>query len=517
MPTYTWEPWGAMFNSVAYASSETTYLSVNYSDGVDTRWPNKAIKGPQFTALELTTTFGGTAANANAAVMAKTADGTDVLYVARGTDPAKFKLSDLTLLDPAISAAARINSLAIINTAAGAQQIAYGITGANDYRVVTVSANSGSDTTAANTAGQDAEFIAVAPDSMVVMNKQQVYRNIISGAVTAAAPSLNSVNSSAPLPNLVTFTGFETLGGNQWIVGTNVGPYGVNQQFGRFDALFPGLPVSADNCRAMTKVEWLGGAVLIPLEGQLRLQTPGGGMRVGPEAYLSNTSPIRGIVMGAWRDPNWYICAMLNRQTGTYYFLAARPRQDEDTRAAKPILWYCIGSTTTACELVYTSGTTGGRTLPAWWFGAADDVLRMDAGRTDVWIDDSSYTFSTTTQNLYLTELRVSPRKVLRLKRIDLEVGGCAAGTRSVTVYWTGDSGTETKIATFDRDGARHFIIPDYMGLRASRVKFRLEFVSNSTTVSPYTDGALYCDFEEMDRNPETFAEETSVARQRGW
>ena len=485
---YEWEPWGAMFNSVAY---EGAYLSVNYTDGVDTRWPNKAILGPALTALELTSTFGGTAANANWMERATTANGTVVAYGGRGTDLFKFKLGDLTLLDPSISLTGRSNSGVVIQTAAGNQQIAIGQAGANDYQVITTSANSGADTVVANSSNQDAEFIGLAPDRMVVLNKQQAYGNIIAGSVTASAPSLNSVNSLYPLPNYVTFTGFAVINGNQWIVGTNVGPYAVQVSLGRFGPLLQRIPPSADNCRAMVQVGWLGG-VMIPLENQLRLQGPGGGERVGPEAYNGNTSPIQGIVMGADYDANWYICSLLNRQTSTYYFLAGRPRQPED-RHSQVVSWYCIGSTSTACELVRYTGTDGGRTLPAWWFGAADDLVRMDAGRTPTWIDDGSYTFSTTAQNLYLTELRAEPGSDLYLDTITLETAGCAA-SQTITVKWTADGGTQVTLGTINQNGLHRIKCPPGY-VRGWRHAPQLVFSSNTASASPYTIGPIRCEF----------------------
>lgn len=495
--TKFWEPWGPMFNSIG---TETSRLSISYSDGVDTRWPGKAIKGPLLTAIECTTDFAGTAANTNCATRATTANGTVVVYFGRGTDPAKIKLSDLTTLDPSISAAARVNSLVNIQTAAGAQQIAYGINGANDYRVITTSANSGADTTAANSSGQDAEYIALAPDSMVVLNKQQAYRNIISGSVTASAPSLNSVNSSAPLPNLVSFTGFAVLASNQWIVGTNVGPYVVQSQFGRFGPLFDRLPPSVDNCRAMKFVDWLGG-VIIPLERQTRLQQPGGGYRIGPEAFINQTSPIQGIFMGLDFDADWLIGPYLNRFSGTTYVLAGRPRQPDDV-GDNPVSWYCIASLgSTASELCYYSGTDGGRTLPTWFLGKDDDLYYFGAGRTQQWPDDTSYTFSTTDQTLYLTELRAEPGDELVLDTVTLETAGCSS-TQTITVKWQADGGTLTTLGTIDKNGLHRLPVPRGITLAGWRHAPSLVFHTGSSSASPYTIGPVRCDFVRRPRQP---------------
>lgn len=514
MSTYKWRLSDAMFNSFARAS-QNVVLSVDYSTGVDTSWPDKAIMGPELTTVDLSG-VAGTTASTCFGVRGVTSSSEEVIYFLRGTKPAKVALATAAV-DTAsgVTCAAAAISAVTITTPAGAQQIALSMA-ASAYRVITTCATlTNADTSSVNTGSNIRSILGAEPQSVVGLGSgQQVYRNFISGSVTMNAPSWNSINSLNPIPFPVTFTSFTTLSTNQFLIGTTKGPLIAQLQFGRLGLLSDRIPESVDNCRAAAYVEWLGGGVVVPLEGQTRLITPGGGQRVGPEDFEDQTSPVQGMVMGADYDQDWYVCSYLNRFTGTYYILKAKPNRG-GTWHDRTLNWYCIGTTTSAVKMVKWTGTDGGRTLPTWWLGKDSDVMYFGAGRTKQWPDDTSYTYTTTTQSLYLTELRFDEPH--RLTRIALETKGCSANARSVSVYWTVDNGTEVKLQSFDRDGRHFFDVPETLALEGMRHKPRLEFANNNASASPYTVGQLVCEIDPVPERPEAWQQPTSVLGRPGW
>ena len=132
MPEYAiWQTWGPMFTAHRYRGQP---LGISYTDGVDTRFNDIMVPGPKFTAIDRSG-VGGTTANVNGAAF-KNVGGITYLYISRGTDPARVKVSDFSVSDPGISLTERVTDVLYTKNGSGTEEITFFMAG-DEYRVIT--------------------------------------------------------------------------------------------------------------------------------------------------------------------------------------------------------------------------------------------------------------------------------------------------------------------------------------------------------------------------------------------
>lgn len=477
-------------------------LAVDYTDNIDTRWRGQACLGPKVTNIDLSG-LGGTTANVNCGAIAPSSMNATgpFLYMGRGTDPAKVKLSDMSSVDSGISAAEAITSMIYSKSAAGTEEIAYGMDN-TPYGVITTVGNT-TDTTSTNDqsykirifgyAGADpnsdtGQIAGFGRGSGTPQNK--AFQNVLSGSVTMDAS--NWQQRAVFAGESLVFTGF-VLDGRAWLVGTDKGPYYLNADFKRFVPLIEELARSTNHCRGMFRWSVYNGFAFIPLQRSLRTsKNVAYGASVGVETYRENRSPVQGQHTGGAASERWAYLPVYNPITDQAYLCAARPRQDGDWHQQQlsyyPIVKLASGE---ECNYVTYTGTEGGRTLPTVVFGRDSNAAYFGEGRVDYFPSDTSYEYAST-GSLYLTELRRSPNKLKVPRRFRFYAEDLGT-SETIAIKVKLDGGSEQTIETVSntyRGGADGWVdvrlgeteARSYAGFRIQPV---LTFASGTATASP--------------------------------
>lgn len=449
MPAYTWNLAGPMYRPATYDPGN---LGLDYTDGVDARFPYPGLVcGPKRTDLDLSTA-GGTAANTRAGVMMQRSSGGSewFLYVLRGTRVTKVQVPSanaalsLASTQPTSSGTGDLSARGIsaVSTKApsGSAILSVGMDGTNAYHnLTTVAAENAADTwSAVNESSATWRILALDQDIMYGLGGQTINRNFLTSSVTADASAWKELAVFAH-PN-VKPTGF-AISRDLLLWGTNIGLLLFNSRRNTFQPAFGLLPASDDNCRAMRYVPWLG--VLVPLVSQLRLQDGEYGETVGPEAYGA-PNVIQGTCMGLGYNARWAFMAYRNPANSTTYILAARPRHPGDWHG-NPVSYYCIDSFSNASEWVDVLEDPGSiRTNQVLMVGNADDLGYYRIGLGENWTKDTTnYLYQdATNQTAYGNELHFD--RPMNIERIVFEGANLASGrTLDAQVGYSTETGQE--------------------------------------------------------------------------
>lgn len=522
MPTAEWHIDQPAFLSQEQLPGENQagFLGISYTDGCDTRWRDLLCLGPLATAIDCSALAGTTAVAGSGCMVPATMNGTlgALVYMNRGTDPAKVKLSDMSVIDPGISLAEAGTSMIYTKSANGTEEISIGMEN-TAYQVITTVGNT-TDTASANNesykitifgyAGSDpnsdtGQIAGMGRGSGSVSNL--VFHNVLSGTVTMDAS--NWQQRAVITGESVTFTGF-AVDGRAWILGTTMGPYYFNADFKRFVKLISELARSTANCRGMGTWTVHNGFTFIPLQRSLRTsKNVSYGQSVGVETYRENKSPVQGQHTHTWFSERWGYTPVYNAIVDKTYLCAFRRRSDGDWHQQEmsyyPIVTLGDGL---ECNFGIYTGTEGGRTLPTIVFGRDSDAGWFSEGRLDYFPSDTSYTYATS-GSAYLTELRRFPNKVKRPTRFWFWAEGLSADETITVSLRTDSSGTAqvpTWIINAADDGAtagwcsRTLLPEESKSVSGHRLQPVLTLARGSTaTNTPKITGRFYMDYETED------------------
>ena len=502
----------------SYEDVEGGLLSCDYSTGVDTRFKGEIALGPLLTAIDCSG-VGGTPANTNCgAVAPATMNGTigASLYLGRGTDPAKIKLSDMSVIDPAISLAEAATSIIYTRSANGTEMISLGMDNTAFLNVTTV--GNTNDTTSTNDESYKARIFGYAGASSSTSGVGQIAalgrgtgtpqnivgQNTLSGTVTMDASVFTTRATLTGAP--ITFTGF-AMTADKWVIGTSDGPYLLDSVSQTFRPLIDELAINTQNCANMAMWSKLGPGVVVPLARGTYLITNSGqrGESIGPEIFRNNTSPVTGAMTAFAASELWGIATIYNAVTDLTYLCAMRPRLVGDDHVY-PVSYFVIGTLAAGIEsrfAIYTD-IQGGRTLPTFVIGKDSDAYWFSEGRIQRFIDDTSYTYATG-GTLYLTEMRRQPNEWKDVKGFWVETTNCTS-TETVTLSVTsvdhrGNSSTVQVGATISDNGLRY--VPVSKSLPLNRARFIKPEIAlargNTTTVSPRVKGPLVMEYDLLE------------------
>ncbi len=491
----TWR-FGPMFMSW---EGQDGQLGVNYTTGVDTRYPGLALPGPAFVSIDCSS-VAGTVANANSIAVIKEPSGSVMhVYVARGTKTADIIGSTLALSTKTLAAALAERCTGLLTTlSASAARELTEFMAATQYRVRTVigaQATNTADTVANNASAQVIRIGGQADDRVAGFLGDVAFGNILTGTTTMVTPAWNTVGTY--YGGGTTPTGF-AMNLNTWTWCTDKGPLYLNALRNVFVQTFSSESITdLNNGRAVRTIPYIG--TVVPEENSVRSYVGTDSQTVGPERWPGNESPIKGVLMGQDFSRRWAMWAYTNTVTGTTYFLAVRPRQNGDPHS-NPLSFYCLGTTTNAVEVVKYLGTiNGAQTQPIWMFGDGSNVTYFKAGLLDRWPDDTGYQYSQVSQTLFGTELRRYPDEDKTPVYVDIETAGTTA-TRTVGVYFTGvteNGNSYTTPTIVIRDpGRKRLSVPGTFSATGRRWAPNWVFTNDSATAPPKIIGDVKITFK---------------------
>jgi len=504
MPVAEWFPDQPAFLSYEQIQpgAEGGLLATDYTSNTDTRWRGQLCLGPKVTNLDLSA-VGGTTATVNCGCVAPVSmnvNGPHV-YLGRGTDPAKVKLSDMSVIDPGISLSEAATSMIYTKSAGGTEEVSIGMDNTAYHVIATV--GDSTDTASANNQSYKIRIFGYAgadPNSDTGQiagfgrgggsTQNLAMQNVLSGSVTMDAS--NWLQRAVFAGESLVFTGF-VLDGRAWLVGTDKGPYYLNADFKRFVPLIEELARSTNHCRGMFRWSVYNGFAFIPLQRSLRTsKNVSYGASVGVETYRENRSPVQGQHTCGWASERWAYLPVYNPISDQTYLCAARPRQEGDWHAQQlsyyPIVTLAAGE---ECNFGIYTGTEGARTLPVCVFGRDSNAAYFGEGRVDYFPSDTSYAYASS-GSWYGTELRRDPNRLKRPTRIRFMAENLSS-SQTIAVKIKVDGGSEQTITTVtatDRGEARGWcevtLRPEesssYAGFRLQPV---MTLTSGSATASP--------------------------------
>lgn len=473
-----WEVTGpglASFEDIP-AGAEFGHLGVAYCDGADPRWRGELTLGPLTTTLDCGAA-GGTAANVNSFATSGGMNATLFVYATRGTKWAKVQASNLSLVSDGTETALseRATDAIRVRGADGVEQIGFSMAG-TAYQVITTVGNGATDTHSVNDASvinrvMDYAGASAASGQVVGLGvassiENIVRQNILTGIVDLEDdPNWQTVATVSG--DKITFTGF-AIDDGFWLVGTDMGPYYLDEKFREFRPLMTELPRDPDACKNMGVWGLAGPGVVIPLGRSLRVSRALKGQSIGPETFEVNTSPVQGRVTSWCSSERWGYFGVKNALDDDVWVCAVRPRQVGDWHG-NPFSWYPLFKLTDVdSEAAFYLGTEGGRTLPTVLFGNDDDVTWFSEGRTTRFPDDTSYTYASS-GTAYLTELRRQPDALKVVKFVEIKATGLSAD-ETVTVKISADGRTSEQVgsvlnATTSKSGWHHIPVHDVEGV----------------------------------------------------
>lgn len=491
-------------------------LAIDYTDGCDTRWRDQLVLGPLVANIDCSGLGGTTAVAGSGCIAPSTMNGTlgALVYMNRGTDPAKIKLSDMSVIDSGISLAEAGTSMIYTKSANGTEEISIGMK-ATAYQVIGTVGNT-TDTASANNesykiaifgyAGSDpnsdtGQIAGLGRGTGTVDNL--IAQNVLSGSVTMDAS--NWQQRAILAGESVTFTGF-AVDGRAWVLGTIVGPYYLNADFRRFVKLFPELARDASNCRGMGTWSVYNGFTFIPLQRSLRTsKNVSYGQSVGVETFRENRSPVQGQHTFTWFSERWGYTPVYNPVTDKTYICAFRPRQSGDWHQNEmsyyPIITLADG---VECNFGIYTGTEGGRTLPAHVFGRDSDAAYFSEARLDTFPSDTSYAYASS-GSAYLTEMRRFPDMLKRPTKFWFWAENLSA-TQTITVTIRTDSSSTAQppswVFTSAKDGTSAGWCSVELGreegasVSGHRLQPVITLATGSSTASPRITGRFYMEYE---------------------
>lgn len=485
-----WMAYGPALASIEDIRGGQGFLGVDYTQNVDTRWAPESRLGPQINTLDCGSA-GGTIADSGGAALSGGLNATLFLYVIRGTKWAKIKVSDMTLTsdgtETALSEAA--TSIAYTKNAGGTEVIVVGMDN-TAFRLITAVGNGATDTHSAHASVLNS-IMAAGTEGSQVPRLVGLGRSGAAGTDRVTVRTISLTSSVTPSgtwstvdsigPDDVTFTGF-ALDRDFWIVGTDRGPYYVDDNFNHFRELAPELGQDPSNCKGMAQISWIG-CVIPTTSGIMRsvgLNVQGS---VGPERYALNTSPIKGYCTGVAGNSRWAYFAMYDPLTDDSYICAVRPWQPGDWHDYELSYFPVAHFTDTNANFLKDIGTAGGvRTNPTLVGGYNDDIFYITQGRVHREPDDTNYRYNTNGGTLYLTELRRIPEMDKEVEYVEFESANCSA-TETLTVSLSVDGGTATAIgAPITTNGYQRIRCK---GFRGTRIKPQIAFATGAATASP--------------------------------
>ena len=502
MKTATWQPWGPAFNSVEDTRYGNGQLSVDYSDNLDTRFPNHVVLGPLVTTIDCAAA-GGTVANVNGFALSGTMNATKFLYAIRGTKWAKIKCSDMTLVSDGTETALAEAATDILytKTAGGTQEISIGMA-ATAYRVITTVGNTTTDTHSANDTAELMTIFGLGwpADRIVGLQGNTVKGNVLTGAVTMDADSWSTIATISG--EALTPTGI-ALDGENIIPGYDNGPYMLDSDANRFRPLIDEIDTNANHCKGMTT--WFPKGVMIPLADGMRFQKELNGRSIGPETYPENMSPIQGKTTGGAGTNRYFFMVIKNDVTDKAYICACSISRN----IAQQLEFYPLVTLTSLdCDAIEYIGTAlGARTNSTLVFGSDDDVAWITIGRGWREYDDTNYTYAAS-GTLYGTEMRRDPDTLKLPKRIKFETSGCtSARTITVSLRVTDERGvtiTEQIGAPITSNGKHILRVADTV--KGWRIRPQFAFATDSSTASPAIESMVTMEYDESPLKQDGFS-----------
>lgn len=396
MNVVSWQPDTPSFNSFEDTRGGTGPLTTNYTDGCDGRFRGVLQLGPLGTNVDLSAA-GGTTANANGGAFSEGIDAAEKLVVIRGTKPALIKLSTrLNVADGSGAAfAAAATDIIYTYSAGGTEEISVA-TGDNSYEVMTAVPDTGGYTKSANNESIHNQIFGRvgsknATGQIVGLgfasNIQNIVRtNILTGSTTMDASAWSTRATLSGFKGI--FTGFINVNG-AWFVGTDAGPYYLNDDFQTFEPLIPSLTRSSNHCKNMREHPSLG--VIIPLERGIRIfRSVNDNDNVGPDQFWNNTSGVQGRLVSQCYSDQWLYWAIQNSITDTVYICAVRPRRDGDAHANKLSYYPILTLSAVDCDFMEFAGTKGSQTNPTVYYGRDSDAGWFIEGRGNRFPDDTN-------------------------------------------------------------------------------------------------------------------------------
>ena len=458
-----WVPRGAGFNS--FEQYDGALLSVDYADGVDTRWEDITTLSPLITSLDCSAAA-GTTANVNGFAVAPItmqAAG-PFLYAIRGTKWAKIKLTGgvslLTLSSDGTEAALgeAATSILYVKNANGTEEIIIGMDN-TAARIITAVGAAALDTDIAQTGGYKWRIVGLGDSdaaTQVVLcmgrgigtTQNLVQQVALSGAtvLSTAVPTLRATIGGPP----IVFTGL-ALDGDKPLLGTSRGPYYLNNQSQAFRPLLGLMSPDIAHCAPMAL--WptgLGTSVIVALKRALRWsKNVINGGSFGPETYPENTSPVSGTNTAFCYSDRWGYFVFYNTANDVSYLCAARNKDNQDWHR-NPVSYFPLASLGAGIECaaaIYTGieGNTD-RTLGMVVLGKDADVCYFNEGRSDRFYEDTAYTYAAS-GTLYLTEMRREKGFYKDIQYFILETENCTA-SETLTLSVTGRDRYGTSFTT---------------------------------------------------------------------
>lgn len=479
---------------------------------VDTRFRGTVGLGPLVTTINLAQT-GETAANANGMAFTRTMSATrEYAEVIRGTKTGKIRLDTrANIADSSMTAfAERARHILYSKSSAGDEEIAVGFDNIA-YRVATTIGDTGGDTFAENAdavfnrihgiagsdnaAGQVAGFGRSGSTGTAMVTARQ---NILTGAVTMTDGSW--VTRATLSGEAVAFTGF-AMDGDFWLVGTDRGVIYLDSNFQRFRLLQTSLNVDLVNCHGMGSIDFLGPAVVVPLQRSLRMIQSLQSRSIGLETYRNNLSPVQGLYTGGVTASElWMYVPVKNPYTDDFFICAARPRQQGDPHG-NPISYYpIIRIEDKDCEFIEYAGTRGGVTNPTVYFGIDGDAGWFLEGQSNRFPIDGTCTYAAS-GTWYGTQLRRDPEKGKKPSCFDFTAADCTSTetlTLSITIEdWQGVERTVQVGPPVTKNGFHRLWLREADAVDARRITPSIAFArGGTTTATPRIEGVLGMEFE---------------------
>ena len=520
-----WHTWGSNLHSFEEPEGPDGegYLGVDYSLGIDTRWPGRAVLGPAITTITLSThdqSYTASIMDESTAVSDSNwyldappssgnvtdievfkGGGSTYAYLARGQFVSKVDLSDMALEVGTQTFPDRVWTLQKTLAANTAAEMSAGMAEAA-YQVMDVCATPPSlDSWRENTDGEIAKIIRVAADRVAGLHRQTIKGNVLTGSVTMYNPNWNTV-ATISVQNLVP-TGF-ALDGNIWVPVYDDGPYILDADEDQFFPLIPEIDKDSANRAVGT---WFPLGVLFNHRYGARWYRAGNGTSWGPEAYSGNRSPVHGQVMSFAGTERWLYMAVLSPKDTKPYLVAFRP--EGDPRSPIGYAPYVLGRISETDNIRvdamrYVGTVDGLRTNPTLIGGLSGNAWHMTLGRDVQETEDSNYRFATSGTS-FLTVLRRYPHMIKDLESWEITGSNCTANRTITLSIGSGavNSGTTTAgtVAGLNdtiksNGGARRLFVDDSgvplsVATGTTQPRPILQLSSNVNTDSPVAEGLL--------------------------
>ena len=496
-----WDPSTPAFNS--YETSDGAPLTTDYNLSTDGRFPGILQLGPLLTTIDCAAADGAAPSVTNVIdmVFSETMETEDYLMASRGKRPAMIATSTRTLSSngTATAFAANADRRSVFTLAeAGTEEISVPITGNNAYQVITAISGASHTFTPNNEAivnhifGKNTSKDAagqVFGFGLTAAIENTVRSNPITGVVTMDASAW--VERSQMTAFYLKYTGVAWW--NNFIyVGANIGPFYVNDDFQAFQLRIPEAANSPNDKNCVAMFAWSKLGVVIPMLRETRLFINAEGVRIGPEAFENNTSPIRGRMTAGDANELWAMVAIYNQFTDQTYICAMRPRMGkENSIHTNQVSYFPIAVLTAGheCEAIRWGGTKGGVSRGTWYIGDDDDVDWCIEGLSDRFPDDTGVLTYAASGTWVGTEKRFPISEEKKPRYVSFETANCAVGNETVNIQFTyvdrtGTSRTTTGMVTITRNGKQIVEVPKAMQFWATRFKPVVTMARGATTTN---------------------------------